>query len=226
MHPRGLDPGPTGPTLVLFTRHMPKQLHPSCTTCSANPQCDRLDLLSIVRSSSSFCIRAIDSWLTWYLTIRGYTPSPDLTNALFTTTFACASVAPGLATLTNIWSAPHGDSRTDTVWPITVPTGAVTPTAVLNKPTVSAMAIPIMWESTDSEVVSWFNNYQSSSSPAITTSLLSHSTTTSTPFTTSTVLSSANSTTTKSSGATSLGTGARLMSAVLGAVVLIYCFNL
>lgn len=165
-----------------------------------------------------------------YLTVRGYTPSPDVTNALFTTNFACASVAPGPATLTNIWSAPHGDSATDTVWPITVPTGAVTPSAVLTKPTVMALGIPVLWESTDSEAVSWFNSYESSTGPGTTSSPSSHSTisassrvttnTASSLVTTATTSSPTNATTAKSSEAVRLSAGVRLSAVVLGVSVL------
>lgn len=149
-----------------------------------------------------------------------------MTNALPTTTFACASVAPGYATLTSIWSAPHGDFWTDTVWPITVSTGAVTPTAVLNKPTVMAVAIPIMWEETDSEVVSWFNSHQSSSGSVTTASLPSHSTTTSVPSTTSISPGYTKSAIAKSSEAVSVGTGAMVPAVVLGFFVLIADFFL
>lgn len=153
-----------------------------------------------------------------------------MTNALFTTNFACASVAPGPATLTNIWSGPHGDSTTDTVWPITVPTGAVTPSAVLTKPTVMALGIPVLWESTDSEVVSWFNNYESNTDPGITSSPSNYSTTsasnsvptntTSRPITTATTSGSTNVTTAKSSEAVGLSIGVRLSVVVLGVSVL------
>lgn len=124
--------------------------------------------------------------------IRSYVPSPDVTNALFTMTFACASTAPNLATLTSIWSAP----REGTVWPTTVPTGDVTPTVVLTEPTVMALGIPIMWQSTDVEVVSWFNSDQPGS------------------------------TNSKTSKATSLGEGASLSAVVLGALVLAASFIL
>ncbi|KAH8807929.1 hypothetical protein F5884DRAFT_790511 [Xylogone sp. PMI_703] len=112
----------------------------------------------------------------WLCCPLSYTPSPHVSNALFTATFACVSTAPSLATLTSVWSAPHGDSIGDTVWPTTVPTAAVTPTVVLTKPTVMAIGIPIMWQSTDLEAVSWFDNFQSSSSPLTTTPVSTHST--------------------------------------------------
>jgi hypothetical protein len=55
MHSPWPDSGPTLPAILLFTRHMPKQLHSGYTTGSAKAYRYRVALLSIVRLSSSLC---------------------------------------------------------------------------------------------------------------------------------------------------------------------------
>jgi hypothetical protein len=95
-----------------------------------------------------------------------------------------------------------------------------------------AMGIPIMWESTDLEVLSWFNSYQTSSSPLTTAPIPTHMTTTPSPtdLTTTSSLASRtaipNSTSNKTSKAAGLGGGASLSAVVLGAFLLVASFIL
>lgn len=63
------------------------------------------------------------------------------------------------------------------IWPITPPTGDVKSTVVVTKPIVIAEGIPIMWESTDVQVQSWFDRYQATSSLSTTDPIPTISTT-------------------------------------------------
>jgi hypothetical protein len=73
----------------------------------------------------------------------------------------CVSSAAGPATLTNVWPASwvfaNGDFVSSSIWPVSPPSGFVQSATVITNPTVFAEGIPIMWESTDTQVQSWFS---------------------------------------------------------------------
>jgi hypothetical protein len=126
----------------------------------------------------------------------------------------CVSTAPGPATLTNVWPvswvSANLDFDTYSFWPPTLPSGIILPTTVITKPTVIAEAIPIMWESTDTLVQSWFDRVQGS--------VPTHLTTSPPPTQSATTPTSTN---TKTSGALNRGRGNNLSVAALGALSLI-----
>lgn len=68
----------------------------------------------------------------------------------------CTLTEAGVATLMSVWIPPTGH-ETATVWPISHRSGDVG-SLVVTKPNVTARGIPIMWESTDTVVQSWFDH--------------------------------------------------------------------
>lgn len=88
----------------------------------------------------------------------------------------------------------------------------------MTRPTVIAEGVTIMWESTDTEVQSWFDHYQGSGSLSMAGSI-STPLTTSPPPTQSVATSIA--TSTKTSSAPDRGRGNNLSVAALGALLLI-----
>jgi hypothetical protein len=134
----------------------------------------------------------------------------------------CVTTAQGAAALTSVWPvswvSANGELQYSTTGPIIPPSGIMQSNVVINNPTVIAAGIPIMWESTDTLVQSWFDHYQSSGSFSTTSSNPNYLTT-SPPPTQSVAKSTA--TNIQTSRASDRGTGKTLSIAILGALSLI-----
>jgi hypothetical protein len=135
------------------------------------------------------------------------------------------------------WVSAEQDFQQFTFWPPVPPSGIVS-AAVVTNPTVAAVGIPIFWESTDTEVQSWFDQFQGSGSLSTTSPPPTQSVATPTPTPTHSVATSTptHSTTSppptqsvatplpnnsKTSRASDRGRGNNLSVAALGAVSLI-----
>ncbi|KAH8589172.1 hypothetical protein B0O99DRAFT_676888 [Bisporella sp. PMI_857] len=105
--------------------------------------------------SISGCTSELPSSVTaWLCCPTGYTPSAYMYCG-WQNTATCTSMAIGTATLTNVLPWLTTGSET---FPNSIPTGEVVTKTVITESilTVMAVGIPIMWESTDTEVASWF----------------------------------------------------------------------
>lgn len=127
-------------------------------------------------------------------------------------------------TLTSVWPvswvSAAGDFKSSTFWPISPPTGIIESAVVITNPTVVAEGIPIMWESTDTQVQSWFDRRQGSGSLSTTGSVPTPLTTAPSP-TQSVTTPTPTSTNTQTSRAWGRGRGYDYSMVVLGAMSLI-----
>lgn len=114
---------------------------------------------------------------------RGYTPSTGLAKAPWSWNITCTSTAVGTATLTSVFTLPTAH-ETMSNWPITPAAHDIHATVVVTSPTIIAEGVPIMWESTDTDVQSWFDSRKALSSSLDATSEVHDSTTQKIPQTT------------------------------------------
>lgn len=68
----------------------------------------------------------------------------------------CVSSAAGPEMLTSVWPVSwvlaNGDFGSSSIWPVSPPSGIIPSATVISNPTVFAEGIPVMWESTDTQV--------------------------------------------------------------------------
>ncbi|KAH8660309.1 hypothetical protein BX600DRAFT_467539 [Xylariales sp. PMI_506] len=130
--------------------------------------------LSTVPSNCDQTVALAESITAWACCPSGYSINAALTDVDWLTNNLCISTAPGAATLTNVWPiswvSEAGDFASLSTWPISPPSGIVESTVVITNPTVIAEAIPVMWQSTDTQVQSWFDSHQASGSLSVTDS--------------------------------------------------------
>lgn len=219
---------------ILLSWNVPQCLYPGRYSfhssamrvrCSSASEHYCLALLSIVSllgflPFELFVLRSHDPANSW---TRGYSQATAIRSNGWIASTNCVSTAAGPRTLTSVWPASWVSAAEDfasvSTWPIIPPSGIIQPSVVINDPTVMAEGISIMWESTDTQIQSWFNHYGGSGSPKTTESVPTHLTTAAPSPTQSVTTPTA--TNVQSSRAWERGRGNKLYMAVLGAALLV-----